>query len=100
MRDPVRPGSVDRNRLQDVALLGFAAALAFFFMSFAHTNQIERVVRGDAVEPGRKTRSRFVFVQLPIGSQKSLLDHILGVLFISRHPKSQTEDSSAMLLDQ
>ena len=99
VRDPVRPRSVNRNRLQDVTFIGLASR-AFVLMPLAHSNQIERIVGRDAVEPGGKAGARFVFVQLAIGSQEGLLHHILGVLFISSHTKSQTEDGTAVLLDQ
>src|SRR5258708_4985934 len=69
-------------------------------MPLAASDQIQRIIRRDAIQPGGETRPRLVFVQLPISPQKGFLHHVLGVLFVSCHAKCKTENGAAMLLDQ
>ena len=38
--------------------------------------------------------------KLAIGAQESLLHHVLGVLFVASHTKSEPEDGAAVLLDE
>src|SRR5260370_29464653 len=52
------------------------------------------------MQPGAKARPRFITAQLTIGAQKRLLHHVLGILLVAGHPKSQTEDISAVALHE
>src|SRR5450755_737337 len=97
--DPLRSRRIHRDGLQDVAFL-IRTSLAFVLVTLAHANQVQRIVRRDAEQPRREAGARFVSVKLLVCPQESLLHHVLCVLFISSHTKSQSEDGSAVLLDE
>ena len=64
------------------------------------SDQIDRAVHGDAVQPGAEVRARFEPAQLLVRLQERLLDDVLGVRGIAGHPVRQPVDSAAVALDE
>ena len=64
------------------------------------TNQVDRAVHRDAVQPGAEVRPRLESAQLLVGLQKRLLHHVLRVRRVAGHPMRQPEDSPAVALDE
>src|SRR5438270_12545140 len=69
-------------------------------MALAAPDKVQRIIRRDAIQPGRETGPCLVFLQLSISPQKGFLHHVLGVLFVSCHAKCETENGAAVLLNQ
>ena len=64
------------------------------------TNQVQRAIRGNPVQPSAEAGAFIEFVKLPVGAQESFLHNIFGVRFVSSHTKSQAEQGSAVPLDE
>ena len=52
------------------------------------------------MQPGAKARPRLESLQLLVSAQESLLHHVLRVLFVAGHPKSQLEELDAVAFDE
>jgi hypothetical protein len=63
-------------------------------------DEVDRAVDRDAVEPGTEVRAGLEPADLPIRAQKRLLDDVLGVVLVARHPVGEPEDGAAVSLDQ
>ena len=82
-----------RHRVQVVAVDGVLPARP-------RAEQIHRAVHRDAVHPGAEAGARFEAIELPVGLQKRLLDHVFGVLTAAGHAVGEIEDTSAVTLDE
>ena len=67
-------------------------------MNLARADQVQRAVRRDAIDPRAERRAAVEAIDLLPGAQEGLLHHVLGVLFIASHTKSETEDGPAVAL--
>ena len=54
-------------------------------------HHVERTVYCDAVEPGAETGPLVKLFDFSVDAQQGLLHHVLGVLFVTRHTKSEAE---------
>ena len=79
-------------------LLGIASAIPV--NAAARSKQIERAVDGDAMQPRSEVRALFEPRQLLVRAKESLLHHIVGIVFISRHPIRQSKDGLTVALHQ
>ena len=70
------------------------------FLVRPRPNQVDRAIHGDAMQPGPEVRPRLESAQLLVGLEKRLLDDVLGVRGIARHPVRQPIDSPAVALDE
>src|SRR5438874_330160 len=64
--------------------------------AFLSLQQIERLIRGDAVEPGGKTRMRLKALKRFKSPQQALLHYFLRVVLIAGHAKRDVEKSATM----
>ena len=62
--------------------------------------QVDRAVRGDAVQPRPQARAGLEARQLRVGLQEGLLHHVLGVLLVAGQAVGDAEDSSTVPLDE
>jgi len=95
LREPLRVRCIRRwhigRRFQR-----FASRLIVACLFRAH--QIHRAVRDNPLQPGAEVRARLEAAELSIRAKKTLLNHVFGILFISRHPEGQPEHSPAVPL--
>ncbi len=91
---PVRSWPLIERQVQRILFVLFRqaarrAAARILTAFLAHA--VNRVIRRNPVSPSAKIRARSELPEVPVGSQKSLLNHFLGVLLVSRHAVRQTE---------
>src|SRR5579885_3214426 len=70
----------------------------FFLLALAHA--VNRIVRGDAIDPRAKVRAGLEFFKLLIGAQERLLDDFLGVVLVAGQAIGQPVYVAAIALDQ
>ena len=70
----------------------------FFFFSLPHA--VDRIICGDAINPGPKICSRGKLSELLVRAQESLLNYLFGILTIPSHAISQAENIVAVPLDE
>jgi len=91
----LRVGRVDGRQLTR-GVEALAAGLIVSSLPRAH--QVDRAIRRDPVEPCRKLRPRLEPAQLFVRPQKTLLDHVFGILFVARHPIRESKHAAAVAL--
>jgi hypothetical protein len=74
---------------------GLALGPASFF-----SHQIHGAIDGDAVQPGTELRSAVEKVELAVGPEKGLLDHVFGVLFTAGETEGRAEDPLTVAFDK
>src|SRR5579859_4313296 len=93
-RQPVRRWPFIERQVQGILLLLFrqaARCAAARILAAFLPHAINRVIRRYPVGPSPEIRARAELPQVPVGPQKSLLNHFLGVMLVSRHAVRQTE---------
>ncbi len=69
-----------------------------FFFALPHA--VDRIIRGNAINPGPKIGSRGKLSKLLVRAQKRLLNHLFRILPVPRHAISQPENIVAVALDE
>ena len=95
----VRRGVVRGQREHGIVHFGIGRR-HLFAAPFAGAHQVQRAVHRDAVQPRAEAGAFVEFAELSVGPQEAFLHHVLGVLFIASHTKSQPEQSTAMAFHQ
>src|SRR5207253_7636292 len=66
----------------------------------ARSKKIERAVDRDPVQPRAEVRTLLESIQLAVRAQERLLNHVVGIVFISRNPISDPKNWTTMLLNE
>src|SRR5207249_6188404 len=66
----------------------------------AGSQEVERAVDGDAMQPRSEICALFEAVQLSVRAQERLLHHIVGIVLISGHSIRHSKNRLAMTLDE
>ena len=61
---------------------------------------IQGTIHEDAVEPRAQVGASFELIEMQIRVEQSLLNNILGILFVASHTKREAVHISAMTLDE
>ena len=86
------------SRAGQLGRFGIAAVVTV--SAAAGTEQIERTVDGDAVQPGAEVRALLEVLELAVGAKERLLHHVVGIMFISGHAIRHSKCGPGVPLDQ